>query len=110
MWPASSDSRVQYCVFADLDERFELLIDGRVDPRVLVVGQQLLPLLVGHLVRGARAHPLPAVVVFGGGDPRPVEAGPVMAHRVFGTEVMTPGADLTDAVHGEPLGVEGNAR
>src|SRR6266852_8178151 len=90
----SSDSRVQYRVFADLDERFELLIDGRVDPGVFVVGQELLPLLVRDPVRGARSHPLPTVVVFGRGDPGTVEAGPVMPHRVLRAEVVSAGADL----------------
>src|SRR2546428_10846587 len=98
MWPASSDSRVQYRVFAHFDERFELLIDCRVDARVLVVSQELLPFLVGHLVRGARSHPLPAVIVFGRGHPRPVAAGPVMPHGVFGALPASAGADLSDSV------------
>src|ERR1700736_5524506 len=62
--PGDSDRGVENCIFAHLDEGLELFIDARVDSRIFIFGQELLPLLVRHLVRGARSHPLPAVVVF----------------------------------------------
>src|SRR5438128_7630673 len=101
MSTASSDSRVQDRVFADFEERPQLFIDAGIDARVLVVGKQLLPFLVGDLVRGSGTHSLPPIVVFRRGNPGTVEAGPVMAHGVLGPEVVPAGADLTDAIHGE---------
>src|SRR2546427_794563 len=80
-----------------------------IDARALVVGKQLLPFLVGDLVRGSGTHSLPPIVVFRRGNPGTVEAGPVMAHGVLGPEVVPAGADLTDAIHGESLVVEGDA-
>src|SRR2546423_988767 len=106
--PVDSDPGVENRVSAHLDERLELFIDARVDSRILVVGEELFPLLVRHLVRGARSHPLPAVIVFGRGNPWPIETGPVVAHRMLGTQVMTAGTDFTDPVHREPFIVEGD--
>src|SRR5205823_3976291 len=104
-----SDSGMQDRVLADLDERLELFIHPRVDAGIGIVLEQLLPFLIRHAVGGSRAIPLPAVEVLGGGNPRPVEAGPVVAHGVLGAEMMPTGTNFADAVHGEPFVVEGDA-
>src|SRR5439155_487670 len=96
-------------VLADLDERLELLVHPRIHAGIGVVLEELLPFLVRHPVGRPRAVPLPAVEVLGGGNPRPVEACPVVPHGVLGAEMMPTRSDLADAVHGEPLVVEGNA-
>src|SRR2546429_5267322 len=103
-----SDPGMQDGVLADLDERLELFIHPRIDAGVGVVLEQLLPFFIGHPVGGPRAVPLPAVEVLGGGDPGPVEAGPVMPHGVLGAEMMPTRADLAGAVHGETLLIEGD--
>src|SRR6202047_320658 len=107
--PVDSDRGVENRVLAHLDERLELLIDARVDSRIFIVGQELLPFLVRHLVSGPRPHPLPPVIVFGRPDPRPVEAGPIGTHRLLGTQVVTAGTHFADPVHGEALIVEGDS-
>src|ERR1700730_3336091 len=99
---------MQNRVLANLDEGLELFVYARVDPGVGVVGEELLPLLVGDPVGVSRAQPLPAVVVVGRRDPRSIEAGSVVAHRVLRSEMVAPGADLADAIHREALVVEGN--
>src|ERR1700737_3130845 len=106
---ARSDSGMQDGVLAKLDERLELCLDARVDAGIRVVRQELLPFLVRAPARGTRAHPLPAVVVLGRGDPGPVEAGSVVTHRVLRPEMVASGADLPDPIHGEALIVEGDA-
>src|SRR5256885_16567808 len=97
-----SDPGMQDGVLADLDERLELFIPPRIDAGAGVVLEQLLPFLIRHPAGGPRAVPLPAVVVLGGGDPRAVEAGPVVPHGVLGAETMPPRADLPCGVHGHP--------
>src|SRR4030088_898846 len=89
--PVDSDRGVENRILAHLDERLDLLIDARVDSRIFIVGQELLPFLVRHLVSGPRSHPLPPVIVFGRRDPRPVEACSIVPHGVLGTQVVTAG-------------------
>src|SRR5207245_5206570 len=74
---------------ADGNEALQLLVNARVNAGVLVVGQQLLPLLVGHLVGSAGAHPIPAVVILSGGDHRAVVAIPEVAVGVVGRQAMS---------------------
>src|SRR5207247_9289795 len=97
-------------VLADLDERLELLVHPRIHAGIGVVLEELLPFLVRHPVGRPRAVPLPAVEVLGGGNPRPEKACPVVPHGVLGAEMMPTRSDLADAVLGEPLVSEGNAR
>src|SRR5215472_8334913 len=68
------------------DEFLELFVDARVDAGVRILGEQFLPALVRDSVSRARAESIPPVVVVGRRDPRPVEAGAVVAQRVLGAE------------------------
>src|SRR5690348_9327261 len=80
--PELSDGGMLDLLPARRHEPLQLLVDGRVDARVLVVGQHLLPLLVCDPVGGPGAEPVPAVEVLRRRDQRPVEAGPVVAQCV----------------------------
>src|SRR2546430_2524038 len=71
--PPLAASRTSQRLLADGDEGLQVLVHGRVDTGVLVLGQHLLPLPGGDLVGGHTAASLPAVIVVGRGDQRPVE-------------------------------------
>src|SRR5207237_8672494 len=90
-------------VLAYLDESLELFVDPRIDARVGVVREQLLPLLVRHPVRRPRPIPLPAVKVLGRRDPGPIEPGPVMPHRVLAAQVVATGTNFAHPVSATPL-------
>src|SRR5919108_6148401 len=85
---SGSDSGMEDGFLAVRDVGLERLVHAAVDPRILIIAQQLLPFFVGHPVCGARSHPLPAIEVLRRGHQRTVEPSAVVAHRVFGAEVV----------------------
>src|SRR5437016_3681207 len=91
------------------DEFLQLLVDARVDAWIRILRQQLLPALSRHLVSGPGTHAVPAVVVLGRRDPRPVEARAVVTKRVLRAKEMTAGTDLAQRIHRHPLFVDGQS-
>src|ERR1035437_4918914 len=101
-------------VVADLrlapgDELAQLLVDSRVDARVGVFLEDLLPARCSHHVGRLRTHAVPPVEVLGRGDPRPVETCPVVAQRVLSAQEVASGSDLSPCAHGHRLVVDRKA-
>src|SRR5260370_24776953 len=105
---ASSRSGVAELLLAPGDELLELLVDRGVDPGVRIFGQHLLPSLGRDDVGRASAEALPAIVVLGRGDPRPVEACSGVAQRVLGAEEVAAGTNLAQRVHRHALLIHGH--
>src|SRR5690348_4974520 len=91
------------------DELLQRLVDARVDAGVGILREHLLPALRGDDVGWARSESLPAVEVLGRRDPRTIETGAVVPHRVLGPQEVTARADLAQRVHRQPLVVDRHA-
>src|SRR5436190_19670894 len=79
---------------APVDERLQLRFQVRIDRRLLVLLQRLLPDLARARGRVVGAVAVPALEVLGGRDKRPVEAFAEALERVCGAEEVPSLADL----------------
>src|SRR2546421_7165172 len=95
----------QFCP-APVDERLQLPLEVGVDRRFLVFGKRLLPDLRGSCGGVVAAVAVPALVVLGGGDERPVEALAEALERVRGAEEVPALPDLLVGRVGQRLLVD----
>src|SRR3954469_19556947 len=103
--------RVSRLAGADLlapagDKGVDLLADRRVERRLLIVAQRLLPNLGGPLQRVMAAGLLPAAVVLPVRQHRPVEGRLVAGHGMPRAEEVAAGRHRLDRIEAEVVLVE----